>query len=89
MLLNKSTLIFYHENDLVGGNSTSNKSQGTSKGYPPLGESNSYRAPEVTITRSLKGQKGLVRNAHNFPALGESSTPINPGTSTLRFSVNK
>lgn len=43
----------------------------------------SFRAPEVTITRSSRPQQNK-NNAEDFPALGEPSTS---GTSTLRFSV--
>lgn len=39
------------------------------------------KAPEVTITRTVKG-KSLQKNDQNFPALGESS-----GGSTVRLSV--
>lgn len=42
-----------------------------------------FRAPEVTITRSSRPQQNK-NNAEDFPALGEPSTS---GTSTLRFSV--
>lgn len=79
----------------VGG--TNNKQSGStvnrktgqfkSEDFPTLGERNGYRAPEVTITRSVKGQQGLVRNSQNFPVLGGASGPSNSGTSTLRFSV--
>lgn len=49
--------------------------------FPKLGGGGpSFRAPEVTITRSRPQQRTL----EDFPALGEPSTS---GASTLRFSV--
>lgn len=53
--------------------------------FPKLGgvssgpSSSTFRAPEVTITRSSRPQQN--KNVEDFPALGE------PSTSTLRFSV--
>lgn len=77
-----------------GSNSKQSSSSGTrkigqfkSEDFPSLGDSNGYRAPEVTITRSVKGQQGLVRNSQNFPVLGGSSGSSNSTSSTVRFSV--
>ncbi|KAJ8953918.1 hypothetical protein NQ318_019158 [Aromia moschata] len=47
----------------------------------------SSRAPEVTITRTVRGQQGLANTADNFPALGGPSTS-SAGSSTVRLSVN-
>lgn len=66
---------------------TRKASQFKSEDFPSLGESNGYRAPEVTITRSVKGAQNLVRNSQNFPVLGGSSGSSNSTSSTLRFSV--
>ncbi|KAG5891718.1 hypothetical protein JTB14_000321 [Gonioctena quinquepunctata] len=43
------------------------------------------RAPEVTITRTVRGQQGLLKSKDNFPALGGSGSS---GSSTVRLSVN-
>lgn len=40
------------------------------------------RAPEVTITRTIRGQQNLKKNHQNFPALGDNSCG-----STVRLSV--
>lgn len=45
----------------------------------------SNRAPEVTITRTVRGQQGLAKTIDNFPALGSSSSSSG---STVRLSVN-
>ncbi|CAG9824565.1 unnamed protein product [Phaedon cochleariae] len=47
----------------------------------------SNRAPEVTITRTTKGQQGLAKTNNNFPVLGGASSASNSGN-TVRFSVN-
>lgn len=50
--------------------------------FPSLKTNGNVRAPEVTITRTVRGSQGLKKNNENFPALGESS-----GSSTVRLSV--
>ncbi|XP_023017718.2 E3 ubiquitin-protein ligase ZNF598 isoform X1 [Leptinotarsa decemlineata] len=46
----------------------------------------SSRAPEVTITRTVRGQQGLIKSKDNFPALSGPSS--SSGSSTVRLSVN-
>ncbi|KAJ8977097.1 hypothetical protein NQ317_003651 [Molorchus minor] len=48
----------------------------------------SSRAPEVTITRTVRGQPGATNTKDNFPALGSSSTSSSGSGSTVRLSVN-
>ncbi|KAJ8916113.1 hypothetical protein NQ315_004480, partial [Exocentrus adspersus] len=45
----------------------------------------SNRAPEVTITRTVRGQQGLAKTMDNFPTLGSNSSSSG---STVRLSVN-
>ncbi|CAH1113630.1 unnamed protein product [Psylliodes chrysocephalus] len=49
--------------------------------------SRNNKAPEVTITRTVRGQTGIAKTVENFPALAGPSSSSG-GRSTVRLSVN-